>query len=179
MTKKDFFRLILKIFGLYTLVLFLFTIVPGNLVFVLRDFNLFSAIWLLLTISIISLLFVFLIYKPDYAIRLLKLEKGFDEDRIEFQNFSNSNILKLAVIVIGGILLIRNIPAFLSHVLFAFKSSAGNNFNNNSILYGQNDYFNWAVSFINIILGYLLLAYYKPISRILNEKGNEEKKSLE
>jgi len=57
---------------------------------------------------------MFLIYKPDKIIDWLKLDKGFDDDRIDFQNFNNTNILKLAVIVIGGIMLIKNIPAFLS-----------------------------------------------------------------
>ncbi|MDP4228616.1 MAG: hypothetical protein Q8910_19940, partial [Bacteroidota bacterium] len=109
-------------------------------------------------------------------INWLKLEKGFDEDRIEFQNFNGQNILKLAVIVIGGIILIRNIPTFLSNTFFAFQSSVGNQLNKDVIRYGSTqNYIQWATSFLNIILGYLMLTNYNYISKILNEKEKQEK----
>jgi len=125
---------------------------------------------------VIISLFLFLIYRPDKIIRWLKLDKGFDEERIEFQNFNNTNILKLALIVIGGIVLIKNIPAFLSYTLFAFKSSAANELNNPIIKFGGlKDYINWMISFLNIIIGYLLLRNYAYFSRLLMNKDKIEK----
>lgn len=127
------------------------------------------------TVVIIILLFMFLVYKPDKIIAWLKLDKGFDNDKIEFQNFNSENILKLAVIVIGEILLLKNIPTFLSHTFFAFKSSVQTDFESNRIIkYGElKDYIYWLTSFINIVIGYLILTNYNYISRIL-KKENEK-----
>lgn len=176
MTKKDFFRLIIKIFGLYSVILIVFTILPNTLSFVVNEFNFTGLIEIICTLGVILLFFMFLIYKPDNIINWLKLEKGFDEDRIEFQNFNGQNILKLAVIIIGGIILIRNIPTFLSNTFFAFQSSAGSQLNKDVIRYGSTqNYIQWATSFLNIILGYLMLTNYNYISKILNEKNKEEK----
>ncbi|HYX08032.1 MAG TPA: hypothetical protein VE912_14980 [Bacteroidales bacterium] len=116
MTTKDFFRLIIKIFGLYLIITTLFSAIPGNISTVFfMHLGLTGIIWVITIVTIILLLFIFLIYKADTIISWLKLDKGFDNDEIHFQNFNTENILKLAVIVIGGLLILRNIPEFLSH----------------------------------------------------------------
>ena len=176
MTKKDFFRLIIKIFGLYSVISIIFSVFPSNMGFAISQIDLISIVWQIGSLILIILLFMFLIYKPDKIISWLKLDKGFDDDRIDFQNFNNTNILKLAVIVIGGIMLIKNIPAFLSHTLFAFKSAVGNDIDNSVIKYTSlKDYIYWATSFLNILLGYLMITNYSYISKILKEKDKEEK----
>jgi hypothetical protein len=152
----------------------IFSAIPGNVDFVIRQIDLPGIIWIMCSLILIILLFIFLIYYPDKVINWLKLDRGFDDDSIDFKNFNNANILKLAVIVIGGILIIKNIPAFLSHTLFAFKSSMGNGAENNIIKYDLRDYFYWATSFLNILLGYLMLANYQYISRILKEKDDNK-----
>lgn len=178
MTKKDFFRLIIKIFGLYSVISIVFSVFPSNLFMVLNQIDLVGIVWIIVSLLAVGLLFTFLIYKPDKIIGWLKLDKGFDDDRIDFQNFNNSNILKLAVIVIGGIVLIQNIPAFLSHTLFAFKSSFGNGLDINVFRFALKDYIRWAISFINIIIGYLMLTNYNYIIKILKDKNNEENKTV-
>ena len=173
MTKKDLFRLIIKIFGLYSIITTIFSALPSNISWVITQIDLTGIIWLIGTVIVIILLFMFLVYKPDKIIGWLKLDRGFDNDTIEFQNFNSENILKLAVIVIGGILLLKNIPAFLSHTLFAFKSSVQTNFESNRIIkYGElKDYIYWLTSFLNIVIGYLMLTNYNYVSRILKKKN--------
>jgi hypothetical protein len=179
MTKKDFFRIIIKIFGLYYVIAIIFSVLPSNFSFVIGQIDLIGILWLIASLFVIIFLFVFLIYKPDKVIHWLRLDKGFDEDRIDFQNFNIQNIIKLALIIIGGIMLIKNISVFLSNTLFAFKSSVGNDINGNVIKYGSlRDYINWGTSFLNIIIGYLVLTNYNSISRILKEKGKEENKTI-
>jgi hypothetical protein len=80
------------------------------------------------------------------------------------------------VIIIGGILLIQNIPLFLSITFFAFKSSTGNNHLNPVNFGSSKDYIHWGTSFINIVIGYLMLTNYNFFSRILKEKNKEEAK---
>jgi hypothetical protein len=176
MTKKDFFRLVIKIFGLYSVISIIFSVFPSNIFMVLNDIDFVGILWIIGSLLIVGLLFAFLIYKPDKIISWLKLDKGFDDDKIDFQNFNNTNIVKLAVIVIGGIMLIKNIPAFLSHTLFAFKSSAGGY--DNIFTFTLKDYIYWATSFLNIIVGYLMLTNFNYISKILKDKINEENKTV-
>lgn len=173
MTKKDLFRLIIKIFGLYSIITTIFSALPSNISWVIMQIDITGIFWLIGTIIVICLLFLFLVYKPDKIIGWLKLDRGFDNDTIEFQNFNSENIIKLAVIVIGGILILKNIPAFLSHTLFAFKSSVQTDFESNRIIkYGElKDYIYWLTSFLNIVIGYLLLTNYNYISRILKKKN--------
>jgi hypothetical protein len=170
MTKKDLFRLIIKIFGLYSVITIIFSVFPSNVGLVISQIDFVGIVWIVFSLIAIILFFTLLIYKPDKIISWLKLDKGFDEDKIEFQNFNNSNILKLAIIVIGGIILIQNIPAFLSHTLFAFKSSAGNGLNDNMFKFGLRDYIHWTTSFLNIILGYLMLTNYSYVSKLFKDK---------
>lgn len=182
MTKKDFFRLIIKIFGLYFVISTLFSIVPMIIESVISQFDFkvqfdyLGFIWTITSTAVIILLFILLIYKSDLIIKWLKLDKGFDDERIEFQNFNTVNILKLAVIVIGGLLLIHNIPAFLSNGWFAIKSSVGSDFNiDNAIHFGSlREYINLGISFINIVIGYLLVTNYTFVSKLLKEKNQEE-----
>jgi len=176
MTKKDFFRLIIKLFGLYFAISLLTSLFLGNVIYVLNDFDLVGLIWLIVSIAFIFFLLRFLIFKNDKLIQWLKLDKGFDDDKIEFQNFNTENILKLATIVIGGILLINNIPGFLSYTLFAFKSTVGNTFySSNDVRYlDTRQYVNWGECFFKIVIGYLILTNYNQVSKLLKTKNTEE-----
>jgi hypothetical protein len=173
MTKKDFFSLLIKIFGLYSLISFIFSVLPVNFIFVIQYIDAAAIAWIILILIVTFLIFLFLIYNPNRIINWLKLDKGFDDDRIDFLKFNNTNILKLAVIIIGGVLLIQNVPRFLSFTLFAFKSSIGKELNTVNFG-GLRDYIHWGTSFINILIGYLMLTNYNFISRILKEKNKEE-----
>ena len=181
MTKKDLFRLIIKIFGLYFVISSLFSIIPFNIEYLTTQiysnvpFDYANSIWMIVNIAWIILLFVFLIYKPDVILKWLKLDKGFDDDRIDFQNFNTVNILKLAVIVIGGLLLIHNIPLFLSKGWIAFKLSVESNIENGTAnqFRGVMDYINLGISFMNIVIGYLLITNYTFVSKLLKEKIGE------
>jgi hypothetical protein len=180
MTKKDFFRLVIKIYGLYLVISIVFSVIPGNIAFVVTQADIFGIVWLIVVTIVIILLFMFLIFKPDKIIGWLKLEKGFDDDRIDFQNLNGQNIVKLAVIVIGGIMFIQNIAPFLSHTLFAFKSAVGNDVYGSVTKYNSlRDYISWATSFLNIVLGYLMVTNYNFISKIVKEKDKEENKTID
>jgi len=165
MTKRDFFRILIKVFGLYSLITVLFTTLPSNLSIIIYDLEIAGIIYMLIILALIALIFLFLIRKPDAIIHLLKLDKGFDEERIYFEKLNAENIVKLAAIIIGGLLLIRNIPFFISHSYFAFKFDISRQGLN------QAQMVNWAANFLNIIIGYLLVAKFEKIGSWI--KGSE------
>lgn len=171
MTKRDLFRLLIKIFGLYSIVTVLFSSIPSQIIFALNSFDILSIAWLLLLLIVTIGLFALLIFKSDKLVSILKLDKGFDEERIEFQNFNSQSIVKLAVIIIGCILIIKNIPSFISYTLLAFKSSFNNDLTRNVIKFTHlNQYVYWISSFLNIFIGYLMLTNYTYLSRLIGKK---------
>ncbi|MDB2385406.1 hypothetical protein N9V96_02925 [Polaribacter sp.] len=122
MTKRDFFILLIKIFGLYSIITVVFSTLPNNILFVIQNIGITEIIWLIITTLIIIGLFYLLLKKADKVSDLLKLEKGFDQEIIDFSGLKSVDIIKFVVLIIGGFLFIENLPTFLSHTLFAFKS---------------------------------------------------------
>lgn len=172
MTNRDFFRIIIKLFGLYALISAVFVYIPSSISYVFYDFEPISLLWIVGGLSLVVLIFVFLIRKTDRIIDLLKIDKGFDEERIEFGNFNVQNIVKLGLIIIGGSLIIEYFPKFLSYCFFAFKSQVslkGLESMNHSFG-GFRDYSNWAISVINLVLGYLLLTNFNRLALWLTRK---------
>src|SRR5690625_7724332 len=110
MTKRVFFILIIKIFGLYSIITSLFSVLPNNISFVIQNIEIIGIIWLLATALIIIGLFYLLLTKADKISKLLKLENGFDEDRIDFNGLKSLDIIKFVVLIIGGLLFVENIP---------------------------------------------------------------------
>jgi hypothetical protein len=113
-------------------------------------------------------LFVLLVFRADRVVKGLRLDKGFDDDRTELGGLKPADLIKIGTFVIGGLLILHNIPAFLSHTLFAYKSS------NMGMAYTAEDKFNWAVSAINLVVGYLLLVNYAFVAKIRKEKSMDE-----
>lgn len=168
MTKTDFFRVLIKVFGLYSLLIILFSVIPGNISFILSYPDMWGFAWLLLGVGITFALFFFLVRRPDIIIKMLKLDKGFDEERIQFENLNTRSILKLSSIIIGGLLIIDNIPVFLSYTFVAFKSRIEHTENYN---FKENIY--WAVSFLKLVIGYVLVTNYERVSNVVKEKRVE------
>lgn len=173
MTKRDFFRLILKLFGLYSLILTVFSFIPSNIGYIMYDFNYTAIVWIAGMTAFVLFIFLGLIRNTDKIIDWLKIDRGFDEDRIEFGNFNAQGIAKLALIIIGGFLILDYLPDFIQYFYLAFKEKVSTNSLNEfeSIAFGtQLDYFQWTVAGINIIMGYILLTQYQRIGVWLTRK---------
>ncbi|WP_298122136.1 hypothetical protein [Flavobacterium sp.] len=166
MTKRDFFRILIKIFGLYSLVLSIFTVIPQNISNILYQFDIMILLIILASTLISVGLFLILLFKTDFIIDKLKLDKGFDDIQINFGNLTNESILKLAIFIIGGFLIIDYTPSLLFDLVNAFKNKA-----TFSTIEGSSiDYFQIFVSLINIVIGYLFITNYKSISKFLDKK---------
>lgn len=173
MTKRDFFRIIIKLFGLYSLILTVFSYIPTNISYVTIAFEPLTILWIFGATVFVVLTYIFLILKTDKIIDLLKIDKGFDDERIELGNFNNESIFKFALLFIGGLLIVDYVPNFLQYTYLAFKSEVsprGLNFLED-MAYGQPlDYFNWVIAGINIILGIILVTNYDSIAKWLTRK---------
>lgn len=123
MTKRDLFRIIIKIIGLYFILqipLNVFNLVGT----VLNTKYLNSKVWydfveilfILFTSVVVAGMFIFFIFKSDKLIDALKLDKNFDSDKIiAFDNISAREVLKVGIILVAGASFVNDIgPAINS-----------------------------------------------------------------
>lgn len=178
MTKKDFFILVIKLFGLYSLILSAFRFLPSTISSLgIGGSMAFSLIVMSFLIFLfVILMFWLLIKKAPIIVEKLNLAKGFEDDRIELSNLESLSILKIAVILIGGMFFIDNLPNLLSECYRMFMQiGAEKGLIKNPPVYQQMyrvDYFNLAIIVMNLIIGYLLISNYKWIAEKFTKSEN-------
>lgn len=174
MTKSDFFRVLIKVFALYSIILTVFSWIPSNLMYSFFELESLAILGMSLLFTFLSILiYVFLIRKTDFIIDFLKIDRGFEDDEIKNLNFNSKKILMLGVILIGGFLIISEASNFISYSFLAFKSQVqkGNIYLSAKYNFGSTqDYIDWALSAFNLFIGYLLISNYLKISNWLYRK---------
>jgi len=140
--------------------------IPQNISNVLFQFDIMMLLVILASTMISIGIFLVLLFKSDFIIDKLKLDKGFDDDKIIVGNLTNESILKLALIIIGGFLIIDYVPTVLFDLINAFKTKS-----TFTSIEGDNiNYFDIVIGLVNILLGYLFITNYKSISQFLDKK---------
>ena len=161
MTNKDFFRLMIKLFGLYQFLLLIFTSLPRNLQLLFNDFFSISSIitLILITLFILAVYYVF-VKKPDLIIDFFKLDKGFDNNEITVSNLNSDTILQIGMVLIGGFLIVDNFGYFISSFITYFKISyMSENLESLKIFESL------ILGGVNLILGFCLIIYRKQIAK--------------
>jgi hypothetical protein len=160
MTNKDFFRLMIKLFGLYQFLLLIFTFLPSNLQLLFNDFFSIGSIIsiILITLFILAVYYVF-VKNPDLIINFFKLDRGFDKNEITVSNLNSDTILQIGMVLIGGFLIVDNLGYFISSFITYFKISyMKENFeslkNFEALILGG----------VNLISGFCLIIYRKQIA---------------
>lgn len=175
MTKKDLFKIILKLYGLFSIIEAVIQIPNVIFYFYLDSVNDFDR--LMLIIPLVSLLVVYiLLFKSDSIIQLFKLDQGFDNTEFNLASFNQQGITQLALVIISIYLIVSNIGTFITQILFAFKQSVGQNrmeslfdtFNPNPV-----DYQLLVSSGINLLVGFILLTNRLRLSNWI-EKMNRK-----
>jgi hypothetical protein len=168
---RTFWVFLLKILGLYILLGSIDVIVQ----FISTTYYLFvndssdniiklSLIGMVVIIILIYYLVLrFIIFKPNLIIDKLKLDKGFEEEKIEF-NDNSSTILRIAIIVIGGLILVDSLPILFKNVFIFFQQES---------LFRNYSGTGWIIfGVVKSIIGYLLLTNSKFfVDLIKKEKG--------
>ncbi len=137
MALRSFWQILIKILGIYVAIESITTIWKSiNIIVTYASFASFAtlspkyhlpfdtvefaALTSLILFIVYLLIFYFFLFKTDWIIDKLKLEKGFHEERFEL-NTSNSTILKIVVMIIGGYLLVDIFPTLISDVITYFQ----------------------------------------------------------
>ena len=169
MTPRTLFNIILKILGIFFIkdILAIIAQLFSAILYLTKPGMLTESIWIfLLTLLILvayGLVSYFLIFRTEFVIDKLQLYKGFDQETIPL-NIHRSTILSIAIIVIGGYLVVEEIPNFCRQLFSYFQEKRLTYaLTNPSIAYP-------VVSGIKIVIGILLMVYQKTIVNFIERQ---------
>lgn len=167
MTKRDFFRLVIKLIALNSIIAS-FLAISSQFLNLHLAYNELLNILEIGFLSIIFLtLFIYLIITfTDKIIDFFKFDKGFDDDKIEINLFSNVLIIKLIIIFIGGTLIAQNFAQLFVDIVNIFKFQAYGNL----ILDKKPEMYWLHVRIVAIIFGIILLFNTHKIAKFLDKK---------
>ncbi len=133
MTPRNLFNIVLKIFGLFFLREIINTIpsVITSALFYYNGSNTESIVASLIVSIIVLAFYIFivhqLLFKTNKYLDYLKLDQGFDEHELSFDEqdefsigLSSTRILTIALIVIAGVILTEEIPNFCKQLYLYF-----------------------------------------------------------
>lgn len=162
MTKRDFFILMIKLFGLFAVVNVIITTLPSYMSLVYTEYQT-VAIFAFVGSAVFSIaLFAVLIYYAHAVVDLLKLDKGFQEERIAFGNLSAQDIIKLGTFIIGGPMIINGTTDLLYIIFTSFKSEMSHYEEATT----DNSY--WIYDLFTIIVGFILITQFDKIAKLLS-----------
>jgi len=142
MTPRTFWAILIKIMGVYAIMQSLIAIpqflntmeyffsaspITGSALSLLNGLS-----YAIILIGIYVLIIRYTIFKTDWVINKLKLDTGYEDERLEF-NIHRSTLLKIVVMIIGGWLLIDSLPILCVQV-FSYlqgREQYGGNFTQN------------------------------------------------
>lgn len=162
MAPRTLFHIILKILGIFFIkeLLAIIAQLLSSFLYLTSSVTIPEAIWTFATTLLIVLVYglvsYFLIFKTDFVIDKLKLDKGFSQESIPL-NIHRSTIFSIAIIVIGGYMVVDEIPNFCRQLFSYFQEKR--------MTYGQtNPSIEYSViSGVKIIIGILLMTYQRKI----------------
>lgn len=168
MTPRSLFNIVLKIMGIFFLkeILFMVPQLFGSVFGLVNGSSLDEAIWVLLyTLAMIVIYWFigyFLIFKTEKIIDELKLDKGFDQEIIPL-NLHRSSLLSIALIVMGGFMIVYSLPALIKDIYEYFAKKR--------FYYDTNpDVFNMILSGSRVICGIILIVAQRPIVNAIELK---------
>ncbi len=168
-TPRTFWTIFLKIFGLYIIwqALVILPSLFASVIYIgsqdkLSLFTLCSGLVFLVCFFIAIIRYC--IFRTDPLIELLRLEKGFADEQIEV-NLHRSSLLKIAIIVLGGLMLADGLPLLCFNIFSYFQyAHAYNGF-------GQNRVSPYLVSnLLKVFFGYFMVTDSRMIVNFIERK---------
>lgn len=124
MSIKTFWTMLIKILGIWLILESLsvlssaFWAIPWDTPF--AEYILAIIVIIILTLAIYGIILWLFVFKSSWLIDKLRLDKGFTEEKIDL-NVQRSTVLTIAVIVIGGIMLIESFPELCRQIFIFIK----------------------------------------------------------
>jgi len=171
MSIRTFWTIFIKIIGIW-LVLDSVTVVSqffSTLIFMFSndsyEDSIITLLLLVFTIAIYIFILRLFVFKTEWLINKLHLDKGFNEEKIDL-NIEQSTIFTIAIIVIGGVMLVDSLPQFCKEVFTFFQQD--NLFRNSPTAV-------WILfHLIKVVLGYLLITNSKQVVSFIQKQTTKQ-----
>jgi hypothetical protein len=175
MAIKTLWTILLKILGLWFIIVSISTIVQLLSIFFIpmlygkssgNEMFLYAMVIVLLAAVVFILIVWLLVFKTAWIIEKLQLTKGFTEEKLEL-TMEWTTILKIATIVIGGVIFIDSFPLLFKQILSVIQR--GKPFRNNpeSI---------WIFLYlVKTVLGYLLMTNSRFVVHLLARQNDQNR----
>lgn len=163
MSVKTFWITLLKILGLCILLQSLPTIQQLISWFFVKSINGAGTYFfaMIVSLAVYFLILYFFLFKTNWLIEKLQLEKGFKENKIEL-DIKSFTLLNIAIIVIGAIIFINSLPALAQQIALFFQQR-------NLLI--ESPVSQWIVFyFVKLILGYLMMIKSKQIAGFFHKE---------
>ena len=171
MTIRTFWTIFIKILGIW-LVLDCLTVVPqffSTIFFTNKETDILgTAMWLGVMLATIVFYFFVLrifLFKTNWIIDKLHLDKNFTEEKIDL-NISSQTVLRIATLIIGGFILVESLPAFCKELFSFYQQKA---------IMREYASTGWIIyHFVKSIVGYLLLTNSKTIIEFIDKQTKQK-----
>lgn len=178
---RNLLRVIFRVFGLYSVVNLSFNIFPQSINYLINadiffPFDIENGIiqtWIYLFITLVFtvLVFYFLIINPDLIIKRFKPSKFLDE-KIDFGNLNSENLLQIAILSIGILVLFDSLPELINKLFIFLKlKNMNRNVNDDLTTIGMNSEI--IVESIKTLLGFVFVIFQNKIGRVLYKQNLE------
>ena len=119
------------------------------------------------TVAVYFFILWLFVFKTAWLIDKLDLENGFEEERIELKN-DFSNILSIAIIVMGGIMVIDSLPQLCKSIFTYYQAQKM------FCPWRENPSTGWIILYlVKAIAGYLLMTNSRQIANFINRKSEK------
>ena len=164
MSIKSFFTIVLKIIGIFFLkdiaLFFVQMVSISQLTTGVSGADVFKIIFVsVVVILAYGLILYYLLFKTESLISLLKLDAGFDEERIEI-NIHRSTVLSVVIMLTALLMLTGEIPNF-GRTIYTYSQQSWS---------GNSTYSYIIISGLKIIIALLLLGFQRPIVNAIELK---------
>ncbi len=169
MTPKTLFTIIIKIFGLWVIFSIL-EIIPQVLatlpMFIANGgININSSLIIMILIPIFYILIIWLLlFKSELIISYLSLDQHFEQDQLQF-HFSAAEILRVVILIIGGLLILEAIPKLIEQGLNYVQKDASQSY------LPYSGYSELRILISKMFLGLLLIYFNNPLCRLIFKEG--------
>jgi len=167
MTPRSLFNIILKVIGIFFIRNILMTaadIIPAVTDVnkeEFEDFGMLNLVILLLEFLVNLLLTYILLFKTNWVIDKLKLDQGFQQETLNV-NIDRLAILRIIIIVLGGLLIVDSIPALIQEIIYFIEMRK-------SEVPNAKDY-NVILQAVKLLIGIFLIVYQRSIANFIEHK---------
>lgn len=177
MTIRIFWTIVIKFLGLWLVIDFFAVILQfiSSLIFLKEQDGggmelILSVAGLLITLGLYYLVLRIFVFKTEWIIDKLRLDKGFSEERIGLK-ISSTTVISIATIMIGGFLIIESLPSFCKQVFIFFQQKS---------IFRANPSSGFIIfHFVKMIIGFIIMTNSIFIAKTVNREVTKEQTEIE